>query len=259
MRSDARGATAFRSRVLRPRTERGGRPELRCTTIFSEIQEHFDFFGGSSDEWLKYLLRPDLPADMWIFMPPSEVKAVSGVSAVMKKDGFHQRKLVMQCAANYMWVDPSSRGELGMRGGEALTRLHSAGGLCVASMDQNNAFTRVSTPEWMWPWSATPAVRAFEVWPLLSHIGGALRGPRQGLARPFEGPWLDWLEALQDPCLALPRDFEGPSQALRRPFEDPCLALARGFEGPGQALPRPFRSPLARLAQGLRRTYPSLA
>ena len=63
-------------------------PELRCTTIFSEIQEHFDFFGGSSDEWLKYLLRPDLPADMWIFMPPSEVKAVSGVSAFMKKMAF---------------------------------------------------------------------------------------------------------------------------------------------------------------------------
>ena len=55
-----------------------------------------------------------------------------------------------------------------MRGGEALTRLHTAGGLCFASMDQNNAFTSVSTPEWMWPWSATPAVRAFEVWPLLS-------------------------------------------------------------------------------------------
>ena len=53
-----------------------------------------------------------------------------------------------------------------MRGGEALTRLHSAGGLCVATMDQNNALTEVSAPEWMWPWSATPAVRAFEVWPL---------------------------------------------------------------------------------------------
>ena len=36
----------------------------------------------------------------------SNVKAVAGVSVVLKKNGHDQRKLIMQCAANYMFGDP---------------------------------------------------------------------------------------------------------------------------------------------------------
>ena len=39
--------------------------------------------------------------------------------------------------------------------------------LAVAAMDESNAFSVVATPEWMWPWFATPPVLAKDLWHLL--------------------------------------------------------------------------------------------
>ncbi len=54
-------------------------------------------------------------------------------------------------------------------GGGALSRLHiPSDNMQVASFDESNAFTSVMTPPWFWPWSATPPVRAKDVWKKLS-------------------------------------------------------------------------------------------
>ena len=37
----------------------------------------------------------------------------------------------------------------------------------LSAFDENNAFTRVETPEWMWAWCSTPPVLAAAVWDLL--------------------------------------------------------------------------------------------
>ena len=50
------------------------------------------------------------------------IKAIAGVSTVVKKNGYDQRKLIMQCAANYMFGDPTERAHLGMGGGSSLAR-----------------------------------------------------------------------------------------------------------------------------------------
>ena len=53
--------------------------------------------------------------------------------------------------------------------GHKLSKLWAAAMfLAVASFDENNAFTRVVTPTWMWPWVAAPPALASDVWPLLS-------------------------------------------------------------------------------------------
>ena len=84
---------------------------------FEELEAHYCFLGGSYDEYVRYMLRSDLPPGMWRFVTDrAEVKAIAGFSAVAKKNG-RQRKLLMQCAANYMFADVSERSELGMMGG----------------------------------------------------------------------------------------------------------------------------------------------
>ena len=61
---------------------------------------------------------------MWRFVASrDEVSAIAGVSAVPKKDG-RQRKLLMQCSANYMFSDVRCRSKLGMLGGAALGGVH---------------------------------------------------------------------------------------------------------------------------------------
>ena len=139
--------------------------EGKSQTVAEEIEERFAFIGGSEAEWIRYLSRPDLPANMWRWGLADEVKAITGVSATPKKDGVRQRKLLMQCSANYCFSQPASRGELGLHRGGALSRLHVPGGTWeVASCDQNNAFARVITPRWMHDWCAAPPVRAISVW-----------------------------------------------------------------------------------------------
>ena len=73
----------------------------KSTAQFEALEEQYGFLGGSYDEYVKYLMRPDLPRSMWRFVASrDEVSAIAGISAVPKKDG-RQCKLLMQCSANY--------------------------------------------------------------------------------------------------------------------------------------------------------------
>lgn len=58
----------------------------KSQVLFEEIEEHYGFIGGSKEEYLKYLHRPDVQ-HLWQWDAMSEIKAVAGVSTVLKKDG----------------------------------------------------------------------------------------------------------------------------------------------------------------------------
>ena len=69
----------------------------------------------------------------------------------------------MQVASNYLWTYASLRGDEGLRGGGALSRLYDTDHIAVAAMGQNSCFTRVVVPTWMRRWCAGPPVRAYKV------------------------------------------------------------------------------------------------
>ncbi len=139
----------------------------KSSVLFKEIEEHYGFVGGSQSEYLKYLHRPDVQ-HLWNWAKLEDVKAIAGISTVLKKDGYGQRKLIMQCAANYAFQDPTIRANLGMGGGSALVRCHvPSDHMAVAACDEDSAFTMVRVPEWMKRWQAGPPVRAHEVADLL--------------------------------------------------------------------------------------------
>ena len=136
--------------------------------IFSSIEKQYGFIGGSHHEYLAYWHRPDIPSSLWHWDLATNAKATAGFTAVEKKDPSKQRKLLMACAANYMMVDAKRRADLGMRGAECITSIHTQGEpLAAAALDESNAFTFIETPRWLWGWFAAPAVLACEVWALL--------------------------------------------------------------------------------------------
>lgn len=69
--------------------------------LFKEIEEQYGFIGGTKEEYLKYLHRPEDVQYLWKWDTMDNIKAVAGVSTVLKKNQHDQRKLIMQCAANY--------------------------------------------------------------------------------------------------------------------------------------------------------------
>ena len=139
----------------------------KSSVLFEEIESHYGFIGGELDEFLRYLRRPDV-GYLWEWDLMTNVKAVAGVSVVLKKNGHDQRKLIMQCAANYMFGDPSSRAHLGMGGGASLARVFVAGdSMQVSACDEDSAFTYVKVPGWMAKWQAAPPVPAVQAWDLL--------------------------------------------------------------------------------------------
>eukprot|EP00959_Pyramimonas_sp_CCMP1952_P078377 1638266-Pyramimonas_sp.AAC.1 len=52
---------------------------------------------------------------------------INGVSAVLKKDGYKLRKLIMAVPTNYLWSDVRRRGEHGLGGGGALAMMRAPG------------------------------------------------------------------------------------------------------------------------------------
>lgn len=100
----------------------------KCEDMFRSIEEHYGFVGGSLDEYMKYLARDDVQ-HLWRWDLMANIKAIAGVSTVLKKNGVDQRKLIMQCAANYMFEDPTKRADLGMGGGSATRRVNGCGSL----------------------------------------------------------------------------------------------------------------------------------
>ena len=142
--------------------------EGKSEVIFQEIEEHYGFVGGTLEEYLKYLSRPDVES-LWQWDLTVNIKATAGISCVLKKNGVDQRKLIMQCAANYMFADPTTRADLGMGGGAAIGRCFvEADAVSVSACDEDSAFTHVRVPGWMTYWQAGPPVRAELAWHLLS-------------------------------------------------------------------------------------------
>ena len=94
----------------------------KSETILAELTEQYDFVGGSFEEYFKYFRRADLPKSMWAWDRFSEVKAISGFSAVPKKHPAAQSKLLMSAPFNYLVVDVRERSLLGMDGAGALCR-----------------------------------------------------------------------------------------------------------------------------------------
>ena len=82
----------------------------KSAVIFDELEARFGFVGGSTEEYARYLMREDLPKDMWSFEAPADVQAYCGFSVVPKKDATKQREILMMCASNYVWSDPHARG-----------------------------------------------------------------------------------------------------------------------------------------------------
>ena len=76
----------------------GGKSEQ----LLRELEAHYGFLGGSQDEWVRYLRRPDLPPRLWTYRRQGDIKALNGVSAVVKKDPEKLRKLIMAVPANYI-------------------------------------------------------------------------------------------------------------------------------------------------------------
>ncbi len=139
----------------------------KCSVLFEEIEAHYGFIGGELDEFLRYLRRPDV-GHLWQWDLMSNIKAIAGVSVVLKKNGIDQRKLIMQCAANYMFGDPSARAHLGMGGGASLARVFVAGdSMQVSACDEDSAFSYVKVPDWMAQWQAAPPMPAVQAWDLL--------------------------------------------------------------------------------------------
>lgn len=135
--------------------------------LFKEIEEQYGFIGGTKEEYLKYLHRPDVQY-LWKWDTMDNIKAVAGVSTVLKKNQHDQRKLIMQCAANYAFQDPRDRADLGMGGGGALCRLRvDSDHIATSACDEDTAFTYVKVPEWMSAWQAGPPVQASGVVTLL--------------------------------------------------------------------------------------------
>ena len=145
--------------------------EGKSDALFKELEDRYGFVGGSEAEYAAYFRRPDLPDNLWHFALQEEVRAVAGFSVVGKKQAGHQRKVLMQVAANYIWKDVGRRAELGMAGGETFTHLHvPTDRLALAAFDQSNAFTSVRTPRWCWGWCAAPPLRAALLWDQLPRL-----------------------------------------------------------------------------------------
>eukprot|EP00959_Pyramimonas_sp_CCMP1952_P047038 981948-Pyramimonas_sp.AAC.1 len=79
------------------------------------------------EQWISYLHRDDLPPGLWVFRPRSEVMTINGVSAVLKKDSYKLRKLIMAVPTNYLWSDVRRRGEHGLGEGGALAMMRAPG------------------------------------------------------------------------------------------------------------------------------------
>ena len=136
--------------------------------LLSEIERQYVFVGGAHSEYVRYLHRSDLPSQMWRIRPAREARAYAGFSGVLKKDGIHQRKLLMSCVTNAMWSDARRRRRLGLHGGGIFAHVYVPDSTAaVAAFDAENAFTRVLLAEWMFPWFCGPPLVAAEVWTLI--------------------------------------------------------------------------------------------
>jgi hypothetical protein len=139
----------------------------KSASLAREIEQPYRFVGGSEAEYIKYL-GLDRAKPLWHWGTTAEVKAYAGIASFLKKDGISQRKLLMQCVANYWFSDTRTRSCLGMGGGSALSQAHAADGAFeVAACDEDSSFTWIENPRWMWRWCCGPPLLAARVSHLL--------------------------------------------------------------------------------------------
>ncbi len=93
-----------------------------CKQQLSELELQYAFVAGSNEQYIAYFLRGDLPQRMWHWLKLHDVLAFAGFSMVPKKDSTQQSKLLMQCPANYLMIDPCTCSSYGLQGGLAVTR-----------------------------------------------------------------------------------------------------------------------------------------
>ena len=56
----------------------------KSSTLFKEIEERYGFIGGTLDEYVRYLSRPDV-AHLWEWDMLKNVRAIAGVSTVLRR------------------------------------------------------------------------------------------------------------------------------------------------------------------------------
>ena len=188
--------------------------------IFDELEDRYVFVGGTEEEYIKYFERSDLPSGMWRWIAAEEARAFAGFSTVPKKQHGRQRKLLMQCPANYIWGDAAARADHGLYGGGAVASLHvAADEWAVAAFDENNAFTRVVVPAWMRRWCVAPPLRALKVQHLL---------PTDLVERVGPGGWV---------APAYGRLAMGSSHSVHILMDINCTAVGRAFSAAAHQLP----------------------
>ena len=139
-------------------------PRGKSWSLKQDLEDQFAFVGGSYREFVAYLNRPDV-SDLWEFVPAERVRAFCGLSAVLKKDGITQRKILMPGASNYWMLDVRGLAQQGLLGGGSLTQMLVKGdSLSVSQFDEESAFTRVEGPQWLRVWQGVPPVAARDVW-----------------------------------------------------------------------------------------------
>ena len=132
--------------------------------LMSELERRYCFLGGEREAWIEYLLGCSLPHDVRDCAAENQVKAEISVSAVLKKDGHTQSKLIMAGAANFLWTDVKQRGSMGLGGSAAIRWLGTEDKeIEMAVLDESNSYSAVKTPRWLRFYFACPAVLAGEV------------------------------------------------------------------------------------------------
>lgn len=117
------------------------------------IRRQYGFING---DYFKYFFRGDVQ-ELRGVVRQHLVRAVAGFSAVMKTNNLQQRKLLMACEKNYLWIDVRHLPPLQMPGGQTLCRAHVPGDSChLWAWDEENAFTYCAVPEWRYVWQCAP-------------------------------------------------------------------------------------------------------
>lgn len=99
--------------------------------MLADIRRASKTIGGTTSEYVKYFRRPEAK-HFWIFKPASVCKSFCSFKTVMKKDGFHQRKILATLEKNMRWGKPPRNQTLGLwGGGQALAPLFSPGMKCT--------------------------------------------------------------------------------------------------------------------------------
>ncbi|CAK0839421.1 unnamed protein product [Prorocentrum cordatum] len=141
----------------------------QADAVICELEDQHAVVNGTEEGYATYLCREDLPKGMWSFVPASEAMAFGGFSTVPKKAPSKQREVLMNAPANYMWMDPTERADHGLAGGEAPAQwVVPADHWEIAAFDENNAFTRIRARPWYARWQATPSLKAWRGWHLLT-------------------------------------------------------------------------------------------